>query len=224
VLDLERRLAEAREHGVQATKEVQLAAQRVATENAQLRDLLARIGYSKELIDAWIHETSTHPPQKAGPKKCTVKQVNTSTIAPSNGDSSNPSGTPLPLQSSVPEPPKSTTMTSANICVEEPPLSDNVDAITSPCKLLSLLAENPAADVSQVPLPRLEKVPYDDISKEDTGVECSVAYKLLMQYATSDGRVNKIAAALESGCTPSASGGCKVKKSAMWKVLDEECI
>ncbi|KAF2277001.1 uncharacterized protein EI97DRAFT_375533, partial [Westerdykella ornata] len=45
VLDLERRVTEAREQGVQATKEVQLAAQRVVRENAGLRDLLRRSGY-----------------------------------------------------------------------------------------------------------------------------------------------------------------------------------
>lgn len=43
-----------------------------------------------------------------------------------------------------------------------------------------------------------------------------------MQYATSDEKMDKIAAALESGCTLSAAGGCKVKKSVVWTVLDEE--
>jgi hypothetical protein len=54
VLDLERRVAATREHGVQATKEVQLAAQRVTRENVKLRELLRRSGYSNCAIDAWV--------------------------------------------------------------------------------------------------------------------------------------------------------------------------
>jgi hypothetical protein len=45
---------------------------------------------------------------------------------------------------------------------------------------------------------------------------------MLIQYATSEEKMDKIAVALESGCTPSATGGCKVKKSVVWKLLDEE--
>jgi hypothetical protein len=49
-------VAVTREQGVQATKEVQLAAQRVARENVKLRDLLSRSGYSNDAIDAWVRE------------------------------------------------------------------------------------------------------------------------------------------------------------------------
>jgi hypothetical protein len=227
VLDLERRLAQAREHGIQATKEVQVAAQRVATENAKLRGLLWEIGYSDGMIDAWINEKTTFSPRRVEAQKCAVKQVDTPTMTALDGNNSSPSSLSPPLESSVLGPRKSTTQTCANTCADKSPTSSNVSSITTPCKLLSLLAENPAADISQVPLPlpQSEKRPCNnDKSKDDTGVDCSVAYKLLMQYATSDEKVDKIAAALESGCTPSASGGCKVKKSMMWKVLDEECI
>jgi hypothetical protein len=219
---------------VQATKEVQLAAQQVAAENAKLRDLLGRIGYSQGMIDAWINEKTTCPPQRADAHRCAVKLAATPTTAASCSSSSNRAGTsPKPLlQAGVPELERSTEPICANVtvCVDEPPPTDRVSANTSPCKLLSLLAENPAADISQIPLPlpHLEKMTYannyPNDPKDDTGVDCSEAYKLLMQYATSDGKLNKIASALESGCTPSASGVCKVKKSAMWRVLDEECI
>ncbi|KAM6513871.1 hypothetical protein FALCPG4_015073 [Fusarium falciforme] len=53
VLDLERRLAEAREQGIKATMEVQLAAQKVVVENGQLRDLLRLTGFADEDIDVW---------------------------------------------------------------------------------------------------------------------------------------------------------------------------
>ncbi|KAH8656300.1 hypothetical protein BGZ61DRAFT_309996, partial [Ilyonectria robusta] len=51
VADLERMLKEARERGVQATKEVQLAAQQVVQENARLRELLGLAGFSHEDVD-----------------------------------------------------------------------------------------------------------------------------------------------------------------------------
>ncbi len=63
VRDLERQLAEMRDKGVQATKEVQLAAQRVARENARLRELLRQSGFDDERIDAFLqcqqHECAT---------------------------------------------------------------------------------------------------------------------------------------------------------------------
>ena len=190
------------------------------------------------MIDAWVNKEvqsavaektvkTICPPQRAEAQKCTVKEVDTSTMVALDGSYSRPSDASPPLKLSIPEPRKSTTQNCANTCADKSPLSSNVDTTTSPCKLLSLLAENPAADISQVPLPlpQSEKRPYNNSkSKEDTGVDCSAAYKLLMQYDISDEKVNKTAVALESGCTPSASGGCKVKESALWKVLDEECI
>jgi len=39
---------------VQATREVQLAAQKVLRENVRLRELLRQTGYSDEAIDAWV--------------------------------------------------------------------------------------------------------------------------------------------------------------------------
>ncbi|KAF9776215.1 hypothetical protein IL306_005640 [Fusarium sp. DS 682] len=53
VSDLERRLAEAREQGIKATTEVQLAARKVVTENGQLRDLLRLAGFTDEDINVW---------------------------------------------------------------------------------------------------------------------------------------------------------------------------
>ncbi|KAK5663844.1 hypothetical protein OQA88_47 [Cercophora sp. LCS_1] len=53
ISDLEARLVEAREQGVQATKEVQLAARQVVAENERLRELLRLSGFSDTDIDAW---------------------------------------------------------------------------------------------------------------------------------------------------------------------------
>ena len=41
---------------MQATKEVQIAAQRIVHENTRLRELLRLNGISSEAIDAWIRQ------------------------------------------------------------------------------------------------------------------------------------------------------------------------
>jgi len=55
VQDLESKIAEYREQGVQATKEVQVAAQKVVRENARLKELLRRVGYSDGAIEKWVN-------------------------------------------------------------------------------------------------------------------------------------------------------------------------
>jgi len=234
VLNLERTLAKAREQGVQATKEVQRAAQQVAGENAKLRDLLGRIGYTHSFIDAWINTEvqsavaekivdTKHSVQNVEASKATVKEPDAHITTAANDSCSNSS----PLQSSIPEPRKCIAKPPVNSCVDKFAPSVNLNATRSPCKILSLLIENPVADISQIPLPppQSEKALSENSSfGDDNGVECSAAYKILMPYAAADEKLGKIAAALERGCTPSVSGGCKVKVSALWKVLDEECI
>lgn len=53
IADLEQRLRRVQEHGVQATKEVQLAAQRVLKENIRLRQLLRHQGVDEYTISSW---------------------------------------------------------------------------------------------------------------------------------------------------------------------------
>jgi hypothetical protein len=94
----------------------------------------------------------------------------------------------------------------------------------APCKLVTLLAENPAADITQVSLDtHLNSRPKQPKNQDADGIECSAAYSMLMRHATSGEKMDRIAAALESGCTPSAGGGCRVKKGVVWKTLDQEC-
>jgi hypothetical protein len=68
VSDLERRLAEVGERGVQATREVQLAAQLVVRENASLRELLRRTGFDDEAIDAWVRQSDYGSPNAPRPR------------------------------------------------------------------------------------------------------------------------------------------------------------
>jgi hypothetical protein len=107
----------------------------------------------------------------------------------------------------------------AKACSSPTSQSPQTEPIRPPCKLLTLLAENPAADITQVPLP-----PHSGQGRcedKEDGVECSEAYTMLMQYSTSEEKMDNIAKALEEGCTPSKGGGCKVNNHAIWSVLDK---
>jgi hypothetical protein len=90
-----------------------------------------------------------------------------------------------------------------------------------PCKPLTLLSENLSADITQVPLSTQPSDLSSSTSKPDgssaEGVECGTAYRMLMQYATSVEKMDKIAAALEGGCEKSATAGCRMDKSVVWK-------
>ncbi|KXJ96204.1 hypothetical protein Micbo1qcDRAFT_158423 [Microdochium bolleyi] len=73
VADLERRLAESRQHGVQATREVQLAAQLVDRENASLRQLLNLAGFRHEEISAWLRLVSSSGEPGPAWRACVAK-------------------------------------------------------------------------------------------------------------------------------------------------------
>lgn len=87
-----------------------------------------------------------------------------------------------------------------------------------PCKLLSLLAVEPRADITQLPTQGSE---IDNPELTD-GVECSKAYRMLMQFATTESKLNTISHALESGCIANegSRGGCRVRNKAMWEAID----
>lgn len=54
MVDLERRLAESRQQDNLAMKEVQIAAQRVIYENAQLKALLQLRGVEDDVVKSWL--------------------------------------------------------------------------------------------------------------------------------------------------------------------------
>lgn len=89
-----------------------------------------------------------------------------------------------------------------------------------PCKLLSRLAENPGADLTQISvLPAADEL-VPAAGGDAEGVECAKAYEMLMSFATSEEKIDDVANALENGCMSNGQGGCAVKKKAIWQVLD----
>ncbi|KAH8727069.1 hypothetical protein GQ44DRAFT_704482 [Phaeosphaeriaceae sp. PMI808] len=223
VLDLERRVAVTREQGVQATKEVQLAAQRVTRENVKLRDLLRRTGYADSVIDAWVREDecfhSAERPQlvvKSPSEKIAQNVASACAANPRNVKVYPTASATVHLRRGSLE--ESPTQVSAATCES---------SSQQPCKLVTLLAENPAADITQVSLSTDPKTQLRETNEPEDhsfdGIECSAAYSMLMRHATSSKRMDRIAAALESGCTPSGTGRCSVKRSVVWRTLDEEC-
>lgn len=92
-----------------------------------------------------------------------------------------------------------------------------------PGKLLSRLAENPATDITQVPVPPGSVDPLQDATYHGGDVECGKAHEMLMRYTTSEEKMHRVARALEGGCTSTGKGGCVVKKVAIWEALDSMC-
>lgn len=261
ILDLERGLAEAREQGIKATTEVQLAARKVVVENGRLRDLLQLAGFADEDIDIWARREHCGDcaygadcarrreiGQKAklcltftaGQKGAAMEGQKISSSSKNNKkremgqareipESTNtPSSTEEPL---VSEPnfhrpdsdtttassvPPATTEAPATVLVETPTCHDKQ---VMPCKLLSRLAENPAADITQIPVPPSSFDSLEDATHHG-GVECGKAYEMLLQYVTSEEKMDHIARVLEGGCFSTGSGGCAVKKNVVWEALD----
>jgi hypothetical protein len=86
----------------------------------------------------------------------------------------------------------------------------------APCKVLTRLAEDPSADVTQ-PIASGENIN----DQENGGVECSKAHAMLMQFATTEEKLEVISQALERGCVGKKGGGCKVRSEALWQAVDD---
>jgi hypothetical protein len=249
VVDLERRLKEAQERGVQATKEVQLAAQQVVQENARLRELLGLAGFSHEDVDAWVKQggsgsrgndescarqrTCEQKARDYASNRIKVEAAKTSATQipdlPELIHITNTSGSDTLSQSSQdrppPKPPSRIDSPSqiGEVCRSAAsPSGDPLLAARSkpPCKLLSRLAENPGADLTQIPvLPAADEL-VPAAGGDAEGVECAKAYEMLMRFATSEEKIDDVAEALENGCTSNGQGGCAVKNKVIWQVLD----
>ncbi|RYP24410.1 hypothetical protein DL767_008618 [Monosporascus sp. MG133] len=231
VSDLERKLAEAREQGIKATTEVQLAARKVVAENGRLRELLRLAGFGDEDIDVWTRREDSGDsenganfyrrreieqrarlcvaftggrgggPMEGGKVSCLSKTNGKRKI----GQAGNISESTV-IPSSTEEP-----------LVSEPNPSNRPDFDTAVACPAPATSEAPAA--AQVPVPPGSVDPLQDATYHGD-VECGKAYEMLMCYVTSEEKMDTVARALEGGCTSTGNGGCAVKKNAIWEALD----
>ena len=107
--------------------------------------------------------------------------------------------------------------------VDLPKSSGTIPTPSAPCKLLSHLTVNPAADITQMPLApddREGNIVVDD------GIPCARAYQMLIHYATSEPKLDAVAGILEEGCVPNEGpgGGCRVRSKTIMKALDDICL
>jgi hypothetical protein len=230
---------------------MQLTAQRVAQENLGLRALLKELAVSDLIVEAWLSKDISGDKNHglSAPLQLRARQlVLTSKQEVDRSEQENPSdyhvaeallGTALSTgrpDSHTREPSSSTvesstsneethTKTCATSCKEQIPHPRIQTTVSAPCRQLISSATNACAGTKQTRSSSHLGTRTDVGTELDDsdGVECSTAYRTLMQYATSQDKMNRITAALDYGCTPSGTGGCKVKSSVMWEVLDEEC-
>lgn len=91
----------------------------------------------------------------------------------------------------------------------------------APCKLLARFAANPSSDVTQI-LAGSET--GSKLDGADGAFPCESAYKLLMQYATSEEKLEALSRTLEGGCIPNSDGGCQVKNETVSQALLDICL
>ncbi|KAH7025087.1 uncharacterized protein B0I36DRAFT_165976 [Microdochium trichocladiopsis] len=271
VSDLERKITEAREQGISATIEVQLAARKVIAENERLRELLLLTGFDSSEVELWAKEEKPgYDPHGSSSEPCLRVMRKAQMFAASmsvshsreDPDTANRTALPCPNhgeplndhgeQSSdlADVAPKTTTTlppvnamgssshSSSSACSHSESRGGGPPTCTSaptayasckakqlgPCKLVSRLAENPMADLTQIAVaPTSGGTAPRETEDDGGGVECGKAYTLLMRYATSEEKIESVARALEGGCTSTEGGGCAVKKDTIWKALDELC-
>ncbi|KAK1756597.1 hypothetical protein QBC47DRAFT_422628 [Echria macrotheca] len=257
--DLESRLAEAREQGIQATKEVQLAARRVAVENGQLRELLRLVGFADDDIDVWVGRGGLGDGQDGSScgRRREIAQLARRIGAFAAGDSGEVAEERTPQlsedvsareetlsteqapesQRSIGEPSElcssrysdsgapatchSTVTTGEDGPVPEAEARACPGEVLPPCKLLTRLAKDPAADITNVPVPASSELFRDATRPGD--IECRKAYEMLISYAVSDEKMDYVAKALEGGCTANGKGGCAVKPKVVLQALDHLC-
>lgn len=106
--------------------------------------------------------------------------------------------------------------TSENVKASSKQEHFDVSAQPPPYEVLTRLAENPSSDITQI----VETGEQSDDQDAD-GVECSKAHNMLMQFATSEEKLNTISRMLEGGCVGKKDGGCKVRNEVIWRAIDE---
>ncbi|CUS11461.1 unnamed protein product [Tuber aestivum] len=209
--ELEQRLRALEAQGVQATVEMQLSARRVAGDNERLRKLLRTIGVDEDVINGWnegqevsyratsIFKVKDSENDAGGQKdKCPARVCKSNTAKPQQCQEL----PPLPAECGPPTPPAH--------CQSK-----------APCKLARALAEDPHTDIAQLPIPAESEAE----AKATPGkTPCGKAAQMLLQFATSDEKLEALAGILEEGCVQNGEGGCSVENNVVLEALDRVCI
>ncbi|KAG0643248.1 hypothetical protein HOY80DRAFT_1033694 [Tuber brumale] len=208
--ELEQRLRTLEAQGVQATVEMQTSARRVAEENKRLRKLLRTIGVDEDVINGWnegqevtykaVNKLNTGDDESdvgGQRKKCSAGPCRSSTKPEQQ-----PEPTPPPTECDPP--------TQAEPCLSK-----------APCKFARALAANPHIDIA------LLQTPADGQAEGRTTSDktpCGKATQMLLQFATSEEKLQTLAGVLEVGCVQDGTGGCSVENKLMLEALDRVCI
>ncbi|EPE26799.1 hypothetical protein GLAREA_02713 [Glarea lozoyensis ATCC 20868] len=193
---LETKLQELQSRGVQASQEVQLAARKVVAENARLRALLRHVHVNEKMIETWSPNDDVTSGSPFLPTEPTAVQKEHTLSCPGVRQSSC-SRKELDKKGGCQDIDKTTNL------------------VIPHCKVLTRLAQDPSTDVTQ-------SMQEDDMIEEESGgVECSRAHAMLMQFATTEEKLDVVSEALEQGCVGKKGGGCKVLNEALWKAMDE---
>ena len=111
-----------------------------------------------------------------------------------------------------------------NASVQDVPVQDSPPEHFAPCKLATRLASNGNADIAKSAFDIHDvAISDEEIEREEDGVECSKALRMLSGFATTEEKLENVARALENGCVPvnGKKGRCKVKNESLWTALDE---
>ncbi|KAM7191502.1 hypothetical protein V8F33_008853 [Rhypophila sp. PSN 637] len=252
VADLERRLADARAQGINATEQVQLAAYQVVAENSRLRELLQLAGFDNDDIGVWAKRE--HCGNSAEGSDCARRrkiEQRARLCATSSLDPGDPAkekeitgasrrcnrksgaGVPgtTPEKIDTPSHTNDETIgalgfhksTDLNSHMATGATSSKSEAAAT-VQTESCAARGKGLGPCKL-LSRLAEDPQEDITPAETeeGVECKEAYEMLMRYAAFEDKMDYVARALETGCTSTGKGGCAVKKRVIWEALDGMC-
>ncbi|KAG0133624.1 hypothetical protein HOY82DRAFT_584408 [Tuber indicum] len=207
--ELAQRLQTLEAQGVQATVEMQVSARRVAEENERLRKLLRAIGVDEDVVNGWnegqevtyklMNKLNNGDDESAvggQRKQCSAGPCNSNT---------------KPEQYREPTPPPTE---------RDPPTPAEPCPSKTPCKLARALAANPHIDIAQLPTPADGQAEARTSDK----TSCGKATQMLLQFATSEEKVQAVAGVLEAGCVQDGKGGCSVENKVMLEALDRVCI
>ncbi|KAI9888762.1 MAG: hypothetical protein M1814_006456 [Vezdaea aestivalis] len=215
VKELQQKVDERRVEQVEGMREVQLAAQKVVGENERLRGLLRVVDVRDDIVDAWVRG------DEGLARECIVEKG-----VRSRGRSYEVSQMPEKMQTSdvtaiQSDPTCPRPISSRLTFTPTLPSPESTDRSSS----ISSARNRPCMSVQHVlnpPSTKEMKGASRSMSEEesDDGIECSKAQDMVNHFATSEAKLEAMAEKMKSSCVGDRKGGCKVKSTAMWDILE----